>query len=66
MKITVTFDLETDYLLNSDKKSSKNISAMQWAVDNCPLIHLAPMIDNKFLIDKILDKYNGGLLSEKN
>ena len=54
MKITI--DLEKDYQ-DIDTAIEKNIEAMNWAIKNCPVAHMTAMIDNKYIIQAIMEKF---------
>lgn len=54
MKITI--DLEKDYQ-DIDTAIEKNIEAMNWAIKNCPIAYMTAMIDNKYIIQTIMEKF---------
>jgi len=40
-----------------DQAIQKNMNAMQWAIDHCPASYLAPMVDNKAIVERVLQEY---------
>lgn len=54
MKIII--ELERDYK-NIDEAILKNMTAMDWAIKNCPIEVFPAMVDNKYIIKTILEQY---------
>jgi len=56
----IHLELEKDiYNTDFDSAIAKNMAAMEWAIDHCPVQYLAPMVDNKFIIAKVMAELKG-------
>lgn len=55
---TITVQIELDHLKGSiDNAIAKNMGAMKWAIDNCPAQYLAPLVDNRAILEKVFFVY---------
>lgn len=44
-----------------ESAEKKNIEAMNWAIEHCPASYVIPLIDNKHIIERVIDEYKKGV-----